>query len=94
MVIDSATTLNNCTAIAGFRLHFSYQFNTVSKEEVDTVSLMVNCRREMINKINTDPSLSVFKKKSWPFQRLIMIKSGIIFVGLQYPLSIIKIINA
>lgn len=61
LVVDSATTLNNCSAGSGNRLHFNYQINTVNKEEVDTVSLIVSCRKEMINRMKTDPSLAVLK---------------------------------
>src|SRR5687767_13681251 len=61
LVIDSATTLNNCLAGSGNRLHFNYQINTVNREEVDTVSLKLNYREEMINRMKTDPGLAVFK---------------------------------
>ena len=62
LVVDSTTTLNNCTAGSGNRLYFNYQVNSVNKEDVDTVSLIVNCREEMINKMKTDPGLTAFKK--------------------------------
>lgn len=62
LVIDSATTLNNCSAGPGNLIHFNYQINLVNKEEVDTVSLFLKWREEMINRMNTDPSLAVFKK--------------------------------
>lgn len=62
MVIDSFTTLNNCAAFSDYRLHFNYQFNSMYKEEVDTIALFLNSREQMINRIKTDPALGVFKK--------------------------------
>jgi hypothetical protein len=61
LVVDSATTLNNCSAGPGNILHFNYQISIVNKEEVDTVSLFLKWREEMINRMKTDPSLAVFK---------------------------------
>lgn len=61
LVIDSSTTLNNCEAGSGNTLYFSYQNNSVNKDEVDTISLIVNSRKEMINRMKTDPSLAALK---------------------------------
>jgi len=62
LIVDSTTTLNNCSAGSGNKLCFSYQLNSVNKEDVDTISLVANSRRDMINKMKTDPALAVFKK--------------------------------
>jgi len=61
LVVDSSTTLNNCSAGSGNRLYFNYQVNSVNKEEVDTALLIVSSRKEMINKMKTDPGLAGFK---------------------------------
>lgn len=67
LVIDSATILTNCSALPGNTVHFNYQINIVNKEEVDTVLVLLKWREEMINRMNTDPSLAVFKKNDVSF---------------------------
>jgi hypothetical protein len=62
MIIDSTLILNNCVAIAGNRLHFNYQASKLSKDEVDTVSLMLDNRQQIINGIRTNPDMAVFKQ--------------------------------
>lgn len=62
ILIDSNTTLTNCLAINGHRLHFNYKFNSVIKEEVDTLTLAAISRQEMINRIKTNPDFRMFKQ--------------------------------
>lgn len=77
IVVDSTTVLNNCAAISGFRLHFNYQVNTVSKEEVDTVALIMGSRQEMITKLKTDPNMAVFKDNNLSLSATYYDKSGV-----------------
>lgn len=64
LVVDSITRLINCSAGNGDKLHLNYQITTVDKEEVDSVSMMINCREAMINSIKTDPSMAIFKQQN------------------------------
>jgi hypothetical protein len=76
IVIDSTTVLNNCAAISGYRLHFNYQINTVSKEDVDTVALIMGARQEMITKLKTDPNMVVFKNNDLSISATYYDKTG------------------
>lgn len=77
IVVDSTTVLNNCSAISGFRLHFNYQVNTVSKEEVDTVALITACRQDMITKLKTDPNMAPFKDNKLSLSASYYDKAGV-----------------
>lgn len=65
LVVDSSTTLLNCSAMVGDRLHFNYRVETdAAKEDLDTIGFKISYREEMINRIKTDPSLAPFKNNA------------------------------
>ena len=66
LVVDSITTLRNCAASSGNKILLNYQLS-IDKEGIDTVSLISNCREEMLNRIKTDPSMAFFKDNEVAF---------------------------
>lgn len=62
LVVDSMTTLDNVIALPGDKLQYTYTITTLSKDNIDTVILIANAKKNMQETFKSNPQAAYFKE--------------------------------